>query len=140
MKLVLLIALFTGNFSFLAASCPENEESVYCDGSYLVPQVYCGGAGLDDTWRCGWENRRMCRCKAAYARETNNTCVLVENCKYGLYEHPIRFYFEKEEVSESEHKSPAHQGTRQQPYRTWSESFGVSSQPRPSLPSNDERG
>ncbi|XP_072140140.1 uncharacterized protein [Dermacentor andersoni] len=89
MKLVQAIFLFSCKISYVYPSRPENEVGMFCDGSALVPQVYCQGAEHDDHWTCTKKKRVRCGCGPGFARQTNNKCVPLNTCQinYNLGEH-----------------------------------------------------
>ncbi|XP_065283722.1 uncharacterized protein [Dermacentor albipictus] len=89
MKLVQAIFLFSCKISYVYPSCPVNEVGMFCDGSDLVPQLYCEGVELNDRWNCNKKKRVRCGCGPRYARQADNTCVPFTSCKinYNLGKH-----------------------------------------------------
>ncbi|XP_054925713.1 uncharacterized protein [Dermacentor andersoni] len=111
MNLVIAIFLFTCNISFVYLSCPENEVSVFCDGAALIPQVYCGGVGHEEKYKCSKKQNVRCGCGPGYAREHDHQCVRVEDCKVGLYELKLPGVFANKGDSGNKQDGSASQGT-----------------------------
>ncbi|XP_049523891.1 uncharacterized protein LOC125945692 [Dermacentor silvarum] len=78
--LMLLIVFSTWKIRLITASCPDNEEPVFCWSSTNVPQKYCTGVNLQHKWWCRKSSYGRCACKSTLFRRNDGKCVSEEQC------------------------------------------------------------